>query len=58
MAHISFEYFPGRTDTAKNQLEKTVSLLAEYQPEFQSVTYGAGGSDQQGSFVRLFQCKQ
>ena len=50
MAHISFEYFPGRSPKAKNQLEETVSLLAEYQPEFQSVTYGAGGSDQQGSF--------
>ena len=50
MAHVSFEYFPGRSDKAKNQLEKTVALLAEYQPEFQSVTYGAGGSDQQGSF--------
>ena len=50
MAHVSFEYFPGRSDKAKNQLEETVAVLAEYQPEFQSVTYGAGGSDQQGSF--------
>ncbi len=50
MAHVSFEYFPGRSEKAKDQLEETVLLLAEYQPEFQSVTYGAGGSDQQGSF--------
>lgn len=50
MARISFEYFPGRSQKANNQLEKTVALLAEFQPEFQSVTYGAGGSDQQGSF--------
>ena len=50
MARISFEYFPGRSEKANNQLEETVSLLAEFQPEFQSVTYGAGGSDQQGSF--------
>lgn len=50
MAYVSFEYFPGRSQKANNQLEETVSLLAEYQPEFQSVTYGAGGSDQQGSF--------
>jgi methylenetetrahydrofolate reductase (NADPH) len=50
MARISFEYFPGRSDKANNQLEKTVSLLAQFQPEFQSVTYGAGGSDQQGSY--------
>lgn len=50
MARISFEYFPGRSEKTSNQLEETVSLLAEFQPEFQSVTYGAGGSDQQGSF--------
>lgn len=50
MARISFEYFPGRSEKANNQLEETVSLLAEFQPEFQSVTYGAGGSNQQGSF--------
>lgn len=50
MARISFEYFPGRSEKANNQLEQTVSLLAEFQPEFQSVTYGAGGSDQKGSF--------
>jgi len=50
MARISFEYFPGRSEKANNQLEETVSLLAQFQPEFQSVTYGAGGSDQQGSF--------
>jgi methylenetetrahydrofolate reductase (NADPH) len=50
MAYVSFEYFPGRTQKAKNQLEETVSVLAEYQPEFQSVTYGAGGSDKQGTF--------
>lgn len=51
MAHISFEYFPGRTDTAKNQLEETVSLLAEYQPEFQSVTYGAGSRGQRSAGI-------
>ncbi len=50
MAYVSFEYFPGRSEKAKNQLEETVSVLAEYQPEFQSVTYGAGGSDKQGTF--------
>lgn len=50
MARISFEYFPGRTEGARNQLEDTVSVLAKYQPEFQSVTYGAGGSDRDASF--------
>jgi len=50
MAHVSFEYFPGRTQAAQDQLAETVSLLAQYQPEFQSVTYGAGGSERETSF--------
>lgn len=50
MPHVSFEYFPGRSTEAKNRLEETVKVLAEFQPEFQSVTYGAGGSEKQGTF--------
>jgi len=50
MAHVSFEYFPGRTQAAQDQLAETVSVLAQYQPEFQSVTYGAGGSERESSF--------
>ena len=50
MANVSFEYFPGRSDAANNLLQETVSVLSAYQPEFQSVTFGAGGSDKNGTF--------
>ena len=49
MASVSFEYFPPRNSNGKNTLEKTVDILSEFQPEFQSVTYGAGGSSRDGT---------
>ncbi len=41
---LSFELFPPKTDEMERQLEKTVVELAELQPSFVSVTYGALGS--------------
>ena len=41
---ISFEFFPPRTDEAAAQLERTIAELAELEPAFVSVTWGAGGS--------------
>src|SRR5262245_23144997 len=42
---ISFELFPPKTDEGdRNLLEKTLPALLETQPDFCSVTYGAGGS--------------
>jgi methylenetetrahydrofolate reductase (NADPH) len=41
---LSFELFPPKTDEAERQLEKCVVELAELQPSFVSVTYGALGS--------------
>ncbi len=42
---ISFEFFPPKTDEGdRNLLEKTVPALLETQPDYCSVTYGAGGS--------------
>jgi methylenetetrahydrofolate reductase (NADPH) len=42
---ISFEFFPPRTDEGdRNLLEKTIPALMRLQPDFCSVTYGAGGS--------------
>ena len=41
---ISFEFFPPATDEALRALEKNLDALAELQPSFVSVTYGAGGS--------------
>ena len=41
---LSFEFFPPRTEAGVTTLAKTREQLAEFEPEFFSVTYGAGGS--------------
>lgn len=41
---ISFEFFPPKSDEAGAQLERTIAELAQLNPSFVSVTYGAGGS--------------
>jgi methylenetetrahydrofolate reductase (NADPH) len=42
---ISFEFFPTKTpEGERTLLEKTIPALGDLQPDFCSVTYGAGGS--------------
>src|SRR6266480_5120012 len=42
---ISFEFFPPKTEEGdRNLLEKTIPALLQTQPDYCSVTYGAGGS--------------
>ncbi len=41
---FSFEFFPPKTDEAARQLETTILELKPLEPDFVSVTYGAGGS--------------
>jgi len=41
---ISFEFFPTKTDAGHEKLLATARRLAEYNPDFFSCTYGAGGS--------------
>ena len=41
---ISFEFFPPNTPVGSEKLKTVVQELAVVQPEFFSVTYGAGGS--------------
>ncbi len=48
--HFSFELFPPRTPVGVEKLPAIVAQLATAQPSFFSVTYGAGGSDQDGTF--------
>ncbi len=41
---VSFEFFPPNTPEAGERLWKSLEKLAPLQPDFVSVTYGAGGS--------------
>jgi methylenetetrahydrofolate reductase (NADPH) len=41
---VSFEFFPPKDEAMENTLWESVERLAPLQPEFVSVTYGAGGS--------------
>ncbi|MBW2277562.1 MAG: methylenetetrahydrofolate reductase [Deltaproteobacteria bacterium] len=46
---ISFELFPARSDKAAVKLDKAIGKLSALEPDFVSVTFGAGGSTRQGS---------
>jgi methylenetetrahydrofolate reductase (NADPH) len=50
---FSFELFPPRTPEAAEKLPAVISRLASAHPEYFSVTYGAGGSDQLGTYETL-----
>lgn len=50
---ISFEFFPPKTPEGVDKLRAVRQQLYATQPEFCSVTYGAGGSTQQGTFDTL-----
>lgn len=45
--NVSFEFFPPKTGDMETQLFESVSKLAPFNPDFVSVTYGAGGSTKQ-----------
>jgi methylenetetrahydrofolate reductase (NADPH) len=46
---LSFELFPARSEKAAGRLEKAINKLADLEPDFVSVTFGAGGSTREGS---------
>jgi methylenetetrahydrofolate reductase (NADPH) len=50
---ISFEFFPPKTPEGADKLRATRALLYAHQPEFCSVTFGAGGSTQEGTFAAV-----
>jgi methylenetetrahydrofolate reductase (NADPH) len=41
---FSFEFFPPKTEEGEHKLRETLGTLRELEPDFVSVTYGAGGS--------------
>jgi methylenetetrahydrofolate reductase (NADPH) len=47
---FSCEYFPPKDDDAKAKLHDTTRELATLKPKYFSVTYGAGGSTQAGTY--------
>jgi len=54
---ISFELYPARTEKAAAKLERVIEQLAALQPDFVSVTFGAGGSTRDGSRQLIEQLK-
>jgi methylenetetrahydrofolate reductase (NADPH) len=47
---LSFEFFPTKTPEGADKLRAVRQALYAKKPQFCSVTYGAGGSTQQGTF--------
>lgn len=50
---ISFEFFPTKTPEGAEKLRATRQVLYALKPEFCSVTFGAGGSTQEGTFATV-----
>jgi methylenetetrahydrofolate reductase (NADPH) len=55
---FSFEFFPPRTDVGVEKLRDVHRELAALQPDFFSVTYGAGGSTRDGTRQTVTAVKQ
>jgi len=50
---VSFEFFPPASDRLATMLWETLSRLAPLQPDFVSVTYGAGGSTRERTLATV-----
>jgi methylenetetrahydrofolate reductase (NADPH) len=50
---FSFELSPPRTPEAQAKLPAVIARLAELKPDYFSVTYGAGGSTQEGTYETI-----
>jgi methylenetetrahydrofolate reductase (NADPH) len=50
---FSFELFPPRTPEGVAKLPAVIAQLAAARPEYFSITYGAGGSNQDGTYETL-----
>ncbi|MEJ0003187.1 MAG: methylenetetrahydrofolate reductase [NAD(P)H] [Pararobbsia sp.] len=55
---LSFEFFPPKTADGLDKLRVTRAQLAPLRPKFVSVTFGAGGSTQQGTLDLVVEMKR
>jgi methylenetetrahydrofolate reductase (NADPH) len=55
---LSFEFFPPKTQEGVEKLRATCAQLALLKPKFVSVTFGAGGSTQQGTLDTVVEMAQ
>jgi len=55
---FSFEFYPPKTAEGTAKLQGTVRQLAQLKPDFFSVTYGAGGSTQEGTLATVLQIRE
>ena len=53
LPNISFEFFPPKTEEMERSLWETITRLAPLNPNFVSVTYGAGGSTRERTHATI-----
>ncbi|MBX3710096.1 MAG: methylenetetrahydrofolate reductase [NAD(P)H] [Gammaproteobacteria bacterium] len=58
MFNISFEFFPPKKEGSTAKLRDTALCLAACNPEFMSVTFGAGGSTREGTIDTVNMLRQ
>lgn len=56
--NFSIEFFPPKTAEGADKLRAACAKLAELRPKYFSVTYGAGGSTQQGTLSTVLEIMQ
>lgn len=47
--NLSFEFYPPKTEEGMKNLKQTAQTLMKFNPDFLSVTFGAGGSTREGT---------
>ncbi len=50
---LSFEIFPPKKESTLSQIDETISILSEQNPDYISVTFGAGGSSNNNKTIEL-----
>ena len=58
LPRFSFEFFPPRTEEGSQNLSQVVEDLNQFDPEFFSVTFGAGGSTKEKTLETVIAIKE